>query len=140
MSNSSVLTYHPEGATGQRFEARTALGHTLQMDSGDGAVAASPVDVVLAALGSCSGMDVIAILRKQRQDVVSYEVRLESERRTEHPRIFTRIEVRHIVRGRGISEAALKEAIRLSDTKYCTVHAILHASAEIHSSYEIVEL
>ena len=87
--------------------------------------------------GSC-GMDVIGILRKKRQQVTGYEVVVTGERRDEYPRRFTRIETLHRVRGRNLSPAAIEEAIRLSDTKYCTVYATLAPAVELVSRYEII--
>lgn len=93
--------------------------------------------MLLVALGGCSGMDVVSILRKKRQDIVAYEVVVSGERRTEHPRAFTRIEVLHRVKGRGLSAKAIEDAIELSDSKYCSVHASLDPAIEIVSRYEI---
>lgn len=97
----------------------------------------NPVELVLGALGGCGAMDVISILRKKRQSVVRYEVEVRGERRREHPRVFTRIEVVHRVHGHQVSPEAVAEAIRLSDTKYCSVHGMLEATAQIVSRFEI---
>lgn len=110
----------------------------MTLDSGPDAMAASPVQAVLAALGGCSAMDVISILRKKRQQVTDYEVILTGERREAHPRAFTRIEILHRVTGRDVSPAAVAEALRLSDTTYCSVHAMLQATVEITSRFEIL--
>mgnify|MGYP001589075818 FL=1 len=84
-------------------------------------------------------MDVISILRKKRQQVTGYEVVVNAERRmNEHPKLYTKIEVVHRVRGRDISPVAVEEAVRLSDTKYCAVHAMLGPGVPIASRYEIV--
>jgi putative redox protein len=101
--------------------------------------AATPMELLLIALGSCTGVDVISILKKKRQQVTDYRIEVSGERREEYPRSYTRLFVKHIVRGRGVSEAALASAIELSDTRYCSVAATLRGSAEIVSSYEIVE-
>ena len=114
-------------------------GHSVLTDSGEHAVAPSPVVLLLLALGGCSGMDVIGILRKQRQQVSAYAIELRGTRREEFPRAFTAIEVVHRVTGRGIDPRALAEAIRLSDTKYCSVHATLVPGVRITSRSEIVE-
>jgi putative redox protein len=82
---------------------------------------------------------VISILRKKRERVTGYHVEVRGERRAEHPRSYTRIEVRHVLRGHGLSERAVAQAIELSDTKYCSVAATLRPAAEIVTSYEIVE-
>jgi putative redox protein len=108
------------------------------VDSGPGVTVANPVLLVLVAAGGCSAMDVIEILRKQRQRITAYEVVVTAERRDEHPRIFTRIELLHRVTGHGIRVAAVEEAIRLSDTKYCSVHAMLHGTVTMTSRHEII--
>ena len=105
-------------------------------DSGPGTTAVSPVDLLLVALGGCGAMDVISLLRKKRQDVTAYEVFVQGERRPEHPRSFTRIEIVHRVTGRDLSPAAIADAIRLSETKYCSVQASLDHSIDIRSRFE----
>jgi putative redox protein len=115
-------------------------GHAFQFDSGPEAEGPSPVQAVQAALGGCTAMDVISILRKKRQPVTGYEVEVIAERRlNQHPRIFTRMEIIHRVRGRGINPAAVAEAIQLSDTKYCAVHAMLEHAVAVSSRFEITE-
>jgi len=123
---------------GERFAAELEGGTRILFDNVASPEAASPVQMLLGALGSCTAIDVIGILRKKRQRVTGYEVVLEGRRRQQHPRIFTHIEMVHRLRGRDLSPAAIEEAIRLSDTKYCTVHAMLEGVAEITSRYEIV--
>jgi putative redox protein len=97
------------------------------------------MELLLLALGSCTAVDVISILNKKRERVTDYRVEVRGERRDEHPRKYTRLEVRHIVRGHGVSEKALAQAIELSETKYCSVAATLSPAAEIISSFEIQE-
>lgn len=101
--------------------------------------AATPMELLLIALGSCTAVDVISILQKKRMDVTDYRVEVTGERRAEHPRSYTRMEVRHILRGRNLSEKAVAQAIELSETKYCSVAATLRPAAEIISTYEIIE-
>jgi putative redox protein len=101
--------------------------------------AATPMELLLVALGSCTGVDVVSILRKKRERVTGYHVEVRGTRRDEHPRAYTRIEVKHVVRGHHVSERAVAQAIELSETKYCSVAATLRPTAEIVSSYEIVE-
>lgn len=115
-------------------------GHAQVLDTNhERASAASPVELLLIALGSCTAVDVISILKKKREQVTAYRVEVRGERRSEHPRHFTRMEVRHIVRGRNVSKKALAQAIELSETKYCSVAATLRPTVEIISSYEISE-
>ncbi len=125
-------------ASDSRFVARFDSGARIALDGRSGPGGATPVEAVLAALGACTGLDVIGTLRKKRQVVTGYEVVVQGERRDEHPRVFTRIEIVHRVRGRDLSPAAIADAIRLSDTKYCSVHAMLVAGAPISSRFEIL--
>ena len=124
--------------SGLEVEVAFDSGAKVRLASPSGAAGPNPVEAVLAALAGCTAMDVIAILRKQRQRVTAYEVVLHGERSAEHPRSFTRIEIVHRVHGHEVSPAAVAEAIRLSDTKYCSVHGMLEKSAEIVSRFEIV--
>ena len=120
---------------------RSESKHWTVMDwpeaTGGAAGAPTPMEMVLMALGSCSAVDVVQILAKQRTPVESLRVELSAERREEHPRIFTRIHVEYVVRGEGIKEAALERAITLSEEKYCSVSAMLRGSVEITSSYRL---
>lgn len=115
-------------------------GHAQVLDTNhERSSAASPVEMLLIALGSCTAVDVISIMQKRRERVTSYHVEISGERRDTHPRAFTRMEVRHVVRGRKLSEKALARAIELSETKYCSVAATFRPTVEIVSSYQIIE-
>lgn len=122
------------------FVGITPSGHAQAIETNsDRSSAATPMELLLIALGSCTGVDVISILKKQRQDVTDYRIEVKGERRSEFPRSYTRLGVRHILRGRGLSEPAVARAIELSDQKYCSVAATLRGAAEIVTSYEIEE-
>jgi len=122
------------------FIGITPSGHAQTLETNSArASAATPMELLLLALGSCTAVDVISILKKKRERVTDYRVEVRGERRAEHPRAYTRLEVRHIVRGRNVSEKAVAQAIELSETKYCSVAATLRPAAEIISSYEIIE-
>jgi putative redox protein len=122
------------------FVGISPSGHAQALDTNhERRCAASPVELLLVALGSCTAVDVVSILKKKRADVTDYRVEVRGLRRSEHPRHFTRMEVRHIVRGRNITEKALAQAIELSETKYCSVAATLRPTVEIVSSFEIIE-
>jgi putative redox protein len=131
-----------ETVEGEGLRFRAHAGETdspaLLFDSGPDAIAPSPVVGLLASLGACGGMDVIGILRKKRQDVTGYEIEVVGQRREDHPRAVTAIEVVHRVRGRNLDPRAIEDAIRLSDTKYCTVHATLQSCVPITTRFEIV--
>jgi putative redox protein len=136
--NTATVTLESLAAPGLRFAMRFPSGAVVMTESKSTGEVANPVDVVLGALAACAAMDVIGILRKKRLEVVAYEVAVRGERRAENPRIFTRIEVVHRVHGHDLSPAAIEDAIRLSDTKYCSVHAMFEGTAEITSRFEIV--
>ena len=121
------------------FVGISPSGHALAIETDSTrASAPTPMELLLLALGSCTGVDVVSILRKKRERVTGYHIEVRGERRTEHPRAYTRLEVRHVVRGHNLSERAVAQAIQLSDEKYCSVAATLRPGAEIVSSYEIV--
>ena len=122
------------------FVATTPSGHALVLDTDSArASAASPMELLLVALGGCTAVDVVSILKKKRERVTDYRVEVRGLRRDEHPRSFTGIEVRHIVTGHELSERAVAQAVELSETKYCSVAATLRPAAEIVSTIEIVE-
>jgi putative redox protein len=122
------------------FVAVTPSGHAQVLDTNhERASAATPMELLLIALGSCTAVDVISILKKKRERVTDYRVEVRGTRREEHPRAFTRMEVRHVVRGHNVSEKSVASAIELSETKYCSVAATLRPAVEIVTSYEIIE-
>jgi putative redox protein len=129
-----------EYAGNDYFLAIPPRGHAIPLDmDGTRSDASSPMELLLVSLGGCTGADVVSILRKKREQVTSYRVEVRGERREEYPKSFRRMEVRHIVTGRGISKEAVEQAIELSSTKYCGVSASLRPTVEIVNSYEIHE-
>jgi putative redox protein len=118
----------------------TPSGHALTLDTNhERKSAPTPMELLLVALGSCTAVDVIDILKKKREQVSDYRVEVSGERRDDHPRSYTRIRVHHIIKGRKISPRSVAHAIELSDTKYCSVAATLRPTAEILSSFETIE-
>ena len=119
-----------------RFVATSGSGHTVVLDDGTGNTGPRPAELIPIALAGCTAMDVISILRKKRQDVTRYEVRAEGVQMDGHPNAFTRIDVLHVVDGPAIDVEALRRAIELSATKYCSVGATLSTGiTEIHHGY-----
>ncbi len=119
-----------------RFIATSGSGHSFVLDDGSGDAGPRPAELIPMALAGCTAMDVISILRKKRQDVTRYEVRAEGVQMDQHPNAFTRIDVLHVVEGPAIDVEALRRAIELSATKYCSVGATLSAGiTEIHHGY-----
>ncbi len=121
---------------GMRFIARSGSGHTVVLDDGHGDTGMRPSELVPIALAGCTAMDVISILRKKRQVVERYEVRASGQQQDAHPNEFTRIDVVHVVDGKGIDVEAVRRAIELSATRYCSVGATLSSGlTEVHHSY-----
>lgn len=116
-------------------------GHAQLMDAnGERKAAPTPLENLLVAVAACTAFDVQSILKKKRRDVTDYRVEIEGTRRDEMPKAFIKLHIKHIVSGRDISEKAVADAIRLSDETYCSVGATVRPTAEITTSYEIVEV
>jgi len=98
-----------------------------------------PMELMAISLAGCTAMDTISILQKKRQQVTGFEVRVRTERTTEHPRVFTKMDVTYIVTGKQIDQAAVERAIELSETKYCPAQAMLSKAVEITHSHQILE-
>lgn len=127
---------------GMRFTGAADSGYAITLDdtaAEGGGRGVTPVEMVLIGLAGCAGMDVISILRKQRQPVSGLEVRAHGVRRDELPRIFTTITLEFIVRGASVEPSALERALELTATRYCSVWGMLEPQATISSSYRIIE-
>lgn len=121
-----------------RFVGRTGSGHRVVLDDTAGDAGPRPAELVPLALAGCTSMDVISILRKKRQDVTRYEVRVSGTQRDEAPAVFTRIDVVHVVQGPDLDLEAVQRAIELSATKYCAVGSTLASGVtEIHHRYVV---
>ena len=122
------------------FVGISPSGHALTLDTNhERSLAASPVELLLVALGSCTAVDVISILKKKRQIVTSYHVEVSGTRRDDYPRSYTKMNVHHVLHGKNINAKAAEQAIELSETKYCSVAATFRPTVEIHSTFEIIE-
>ena len=138
MISGTVTLTRPNG-TQRQFVASDNRGHHLLIDDAAGNTGPKPIELIAIGLAGCTAFDVVNILRKKRQDVTAYDVSVEADQRQEPPNIFTKVRIRHVVTGADVSEEAVKAAIHLSESKYCSVSAMLAASgAEIETTYEIV--
>jgi len=117
------------------FDVVNQVGATLQTVSGQ----FGPMDLILAGLAGCTGMDVIDILRKKRQTVTGFEVQVHGDRAEEHPRKYTGFKLKYVITGRQVEPEAVRRAIELSETKYCSVMGTLRHAGPIVTEYEIRE-
>ncbi len=131
----TTVTVRQDG-DGSRFVALTGSGHTIVMDNAEGDSGPRPSELLVVAQAGCTAMDVASILRKKRQAFTRYEVRVSAEQRDEPPpHVFERVRIIHVVEG-PVEVEAVRRAIELSATKYCTVTGNLASGvAEIHHAY-----
>jgi putative redox protein len=126
-----------------QFTGTATSGHTLIMDaedvSGGHNTGFRPMELLLVGFGGCSGMDVISILRKKKQQVSSFEINIKGERSDTAPKIYTDVHIEYVVTGKAVEKIAVERAIALSLEKYCSVGATLAKSGTITHSYRIVE-
>ena len=134
--------------SGMGFVAETGSGHTLVMDgapdpakpdNGGQNLAPRPMETVLAGTGGCSAYDVVLILKRGRHDVRGCTVKLSAERAELDPKVFTRISMHFTVTGKGIPAAAVERAIAMSHEKYCSASIMLAKTAEIVTTFELLE-
>ena len=135
----SVTLTQAEG-THRQFVASNNRGHHFLVDDATGNTGPKPIELVAIGLAGCTAFDVINILRKKRQEVTGYEVKVEADQRPDPPNVFTKVRIHHVVSGVHVNEGALQDAIHLSESKYCSVSAMLQLSAEIETTYEIVHV
>ena len=129
--------------TGMGFVAETGSGHVLMMDgAADGGgrnLAARPMETLLAGAGGCTAYDVVLILKRGRHEVRGCEVRVTAERAEQDPKVFTHIRMHFVVTGKGVPTAAVERAVALSHERYCSATIMLGKTAEISTSYELIE-
>lgn len=128
---------------GLQFVGEAKSGHAIVMD-GDAEVGGrntglGPMELLLIGIGGCSGMDVASILNKKKQDLKGLEINVNGQKAENYPKKFTDINIEFTVKGKNISEEAVKRAVELSMDKYCSVKATLEGSAKVTWSYKIIE-
>ena len=131
------------------FLAETGSGHTLVMDgapdadkpeNGGANLAPRPMETVLAGTGGCTAYDVVLILKRGRQDVRGCSVKLSAERAPVDPKVFTKIHMHFVVTGKGLSASAVERAVAMSHDKYCSATIMLAKTADITTSFEVLEV
>ena len=129
--------------TGMRFDVKTGSGHHVILDAaehnGGQDSGPQPMEMLLVALASCTGMDIITILKKKRQEITGYELRVHGMRAEEHPKVFLDITVEHIFTGHNIRTEAVERAIELTEERYCGASATLGKTATIKNTFRIIE-
>lgn len=126
---------------GMRFEADLATGHSIAMDAAEAVggenTAPRPYHLVLASLSGCTGMDVISVLRKKRQNVTGFWIDIDAEQADDFPKVYTKVHIHYHVAGKGLDPAAVARAIELSETKYCPVEENLRGRAVISNEFTL---
>ena len=120
-----------------QFIARSGKGPGVIIDSTDGGSGATPMEMLLFGVAGCTGIDVVMILKKKRANLTDFRINISGERAEDYPQRFTRITIEYVLSGKGLKENDVKQAIELSEKKYCSATASLNA--EISHSYRITE-
>ena len=128
---------------GMQFVGEADSGHAIVLDgpseTGGKNTGLRPMELLLIGIGSCSGMDVVSILKKKKQAITGVEINVNGQKAESYPQKFTGIDIEFIIKGKNVSEDAVKRAIQLSMEKYCSVKATLEGSANINYTYKIIE-
>jgi putative redox protein len=131
------------------FLAETGSGHVIMMDgaldeskpeNGGQNLAPRPMETLLAGTGACTAYDVVLILKRGRHDVRGCSVKLTSVRAETDPKVFTQIQMHFTVTGKGLARSAVERAIALSHEKYCSASIMLSQTAEITTSFDVIEV
>jgi putative redox protein len=122
---------------GFQFVARAGEGPAVVIDTHGGGSGPSPMEMLLMGLAGCTAVDVVLILQKKRLHLTGFEVNIKGERAEEHPRRYTDVHIEYVLRGTGIGEKAVEQAIQLSEEKYCSALASLNV--RFSHSYRILE-
>ncbi len=136
MSGQTVLRWLPGG---NRFVSTDSTGHSVVLATPDENAGMKPSELILSALAGCASVDVVDILAKKRTPLTHLEVQVSAEQDADPPWTFRKIYVKFLVKGEGLTEKIVEQAIQLSEEKYCSVAATLRGKADIITSFEILE-
>jgi putative redox protein len=125
--------------SGMTFDAGTGSGGHILLDASpeSGGRGPTPMEALLAALGGCTGIDVVSILQKMRAPLQGLEVRVSGERAAEHPRVFTRVELEYVFTGPELRPDQVRRAVMLSQERYCPVSAMIRKATDLHHRWRI---
>jgi putative redox protein len=139
MANTAKISW-VEGAL---FVAESGTGHTFTMDGAEDVggrdLGARPMEVLLMGMGGCTAIDVVSMLKKQRQDISGVEVAMTAERATDYPKVYVDVKLVYTVRGRKLNKALVERAVTLSDEKYCSATAMFKKTAKVTHEIVLVE-
>jgi putative redox protein len=136
MTANTVLRWIPDG---KRFVSTDSTGHSVAMSTPDENFGMKPSELLLSALAGCTSVDVVEILAKKQTPLSHLEVQVSAEQDADPPWTFRKIHLKFILKGEGLTEKNIQQAIHLSEEKYCSVAATLRNVAEIITSFEILE-
>jgi putative redox protein len=139
-----MITARLKWVDGFQFVGESGSGHAIVIDApnetGGTATGMTPMEMLLVAIGGCSGMDVTSVLKKKRLDVHDIDIKVSGEKAENFPQKYTGIQLEFIVTGTNLPDEAVKKAIDLSMNKYCSVKATLEGSAKISYTYKTVNI
>ena len=122
---------------------KSDTGHTITMDgppeSGGENLGVRPMEMLLLGVAGCTMIDVVTTLKKMRQDLSHLETKINAERATDHPKVFTDIHIQFVVKGKDLDPKKVDKAITLSAEKYCSASIMLGETATITHDFEVVE-
>ena len=130
-------------AGGIKFEGINQFGHKMITDgakaAGGDEAGFKPTELLLYAVAGCTGIDVVRILEKQRQNLESLEIEVTAHQNDEYPKPFHTVEVKYIAKGKDLDEKKLAKAIELSEAKYCVISQTIQSPGEVKTSFEIID-
>ena len=136
MASNTTMQWLPGG---KRFISTDSTGHSVVMSTTKENIGMRPSELILSALAGCSSVDVVDILAKKRTPLTHLEVNVTAEQDADPPWTFRKIHMKFFVKGEGLTEKNVAQAIELSEKKYCSVAATLRGVAEISTSFKILE-
>lgn len=132
------VTWKQEGLM---FQATADTGGQIELASklDEGQAGFRPMELLAMGLAGCTAMDVISILKKKRQDVIDFEVKVHTEKAAEYPQVWTKVVIEYVVTGKGVDPAAVERAMQLSRETYCPAQNMIGKTVDIETKYTLIE-